>query len=229
MANLLRAEFYKLFHSRYFGVTGLFTFFLSSILLLDSNGETANLFSASLYNTPLLSFLTIVFSVLFVGNDFEQGTLYSYISAGHKRSHVVFAKTLVYEIACFVILVFPLLIHGLAGVLFLDETLALSSDVWINMAIIALSVSAMCMLPLLFSFLFRDIGRTLVVPMVLFFLMIFLMNGEQAQIITKILPMGQLRLVSLGQQSLQFIVTDFLWISFSCLGAYFGFCFSDLK
>ena len=62
MSNLLKAEFYKLFHSRYFWGIGLFNFLLSSILLLDSYGETANLFLASLYNIPLLYFLTIVFA-----------------------------------------------------------------------------------------------------------------------------------------------------------------------
>lgn len=229
MSNLLKTEFYKLFHSRYFWIIVLFNFILSTILLLDSRGETLNLLFASLYNTPLLYFLTIIFAALFVGNDFEQRTLYSYICAGHKRSHVLFAKSLVYEAACFMILMLPLLIHGFAGVFVLNETPVLIDNTWVTMVIIALSVLAMCMLPLLFSFIFRDIGRTLVVPMVLFFLMIFLMNGEQIQTITPILPMGQLRLVSLGQQSLQFLVIDLIWIFISYFGAYLGFCRSDLK
>lgn len=45
MLNLLNAEFYKLFHSRYFwGIVAfnLFFFFLSSVLLLDSIGETSS-------------------------------------------------------------------------------------------------------------------------------------------------------------------------------------------
>lgn len=232
MSNLLRAEFYKLFHSWYFWGIGLFNLFLSSVLLLDSNGETSNLFFASLYNTPLLYFLTIVFAALFVGNDFEQRTLYSYISAGHKRGHVIFVKTLVYEIACIAILIFPLLVHGLAGFLFLHETFATIDNVFITMIAIMFSALAMCMLPLFFSFIFRDIGKTLAVPMVIFFLMIFLMNGDQAQLITSVLPMGQLRLISLQHQSLadtHFITIDFLWIFILYLSAYSGLCRSDLK
>lgn len=232
MSNLLKAEFYKLFHSRYFWGIGLFNFLLSSILLLDSYGETANLFLASLYNIPLLYFLTIVFAALFVGNDFEQRTLYSYISAGQERGRVLFVKTLVYEIACFVILAFPLLIHGLAGLLFLGEAVVFTGPVCIRTILIVVCVLAMCMLPLLFSFIFRDIGRTLVVPMVIFFLMIFLMNGEHARLVTSLLPMGQLRLLSLQQPSLstvRFMVTDCLWIFILYFIAYFGFCRSDLK
>ena len=67
MANLLRTEWYKLWHSWYFWGIGIFTFFFSSILLLDSKGKTSNLVMASLYNTPLLYFLIIVFIALFIG------------------------------------------------------------------------------------------------------------------------------------------------------------------
>ena len=82
MSNLLKAEFYKLFHSWYFWGIGLFNLLLSSVLLLDSVGETSNLFFASIYNMPILYFLTIIFSALFVGNDFGRRTLQSYINAG---------------------------------------------------------------------------------------------------------------------------------------------------
>lgn len=233
MSNLLRAEFYKLSHSWYFWGIGLFNLFLSSILLLDSSEETSNLFFASLYNTPLLYFLTIVFAALFAGNDLEQRTLYLYISAGHKRSHVILAKTIVYEAACAAILFFPLFIHGFVGVLFRQKLFATINSVFIITAAIIFSTLAMCMLPLFFSFIFRDIGKTLAVPMIIFFLMIFLMNGDQEQIITGIVPMGQIRLISLQQLSLTntcFItMMDALWIFVLYLGAYMGFVRSDLK
>lgn len=64
MLNLLNTEFYKLFHSRYFWGIVTFNLFLSSVLLLDSIGETSSLFFASLYNVPILFFLAIVFSAL---------------------------------------------------------------------------------------------------------------------------------------------------------------------
>lgn len=230
MSNLLRAEFYKLFNSWYFWGIELFNFFLSSILLLDSYKKTANLFFASLYNMPLLYFLIIVFASLFIGNDFEQRTLYLYISAGQKRSHVLFVKTLVYEVACIAILTFPLIIHGLIGFIFFNKIFVNFSNAFIIMITIIFSILAMCMLPLLFSFIFRDIGKTLAVPMIIFFLMIFLMNGVWAPLIISILPMGQLRLISLQQLSLvdtYFIRINFLWICILYLGAYFSFCRSD--
>ena len=65
MSNLLKTELYKLFHSWYFWGIGIFNLLLSSILLLDSKERSSNLIMASLYNIPLLYFLSIVFIALF--------------------------------------------------------------------------------------------------------------------------------------------------------------------
>ena len=85
MSNLLKTELYKLFHSWYFWGIGIFNLLLSSILLLDSKERSSNLIMASLYNIPLLYFLSIVFIALFIGSDFSGRTLNTYITAGHKR------------------------------------------------------------------------------------------------------------------------------------------------
>lgn len=232
MTNLLKAEFYKLLHSGHFWGIVAFNLFLSSVLLLDSIGETSSLLLASLYNTPILYFLVIVFSALFVGNDFGQRTLQCYINTGHKRGRVLFVKMLVYQIACIVILALPLLIHGLIGELFLKETFV-SGGSNLNIVLAAtVSFFAMCLLPFFFAFIFRDTGKTLAVSMVLFFLMIFLMNGDQALFISRILPMGQLRLIALQQPTpsiMQLVLTDFSWIFILYFGAYLEFWHSDLK
>ena len=66
MANLLRTEWYKLWHSWYFWGIGIFTFLLSSILLLDSKGKTSNLVMASFYNVTK----AIVYSHLYIIRHF---------------------------------------------------------------------------------------------------------------------------------------------------------------
>lgn len=231
MSNLLKAEFYKLFHGRYFWEIALFNFILSSILLLDSIGKTFNLLDASLYNIPILFFLIIVFCALYIGNDFEQKTLYSYISGGHKRSQVIFAKAIVYETAGIGILYFPLFIHSVLGVFLRKETFDFDK-IWNLMMPAFFATLAMCMLPYFFAVLFRDLGRSLVVPMFLYFLMIFLMNGDLAQQITRILPMGQLRLISLQETSgvdSNYLVKDIWWIIILYGGSYLCFWRSDLK
>ena len=54
--------------------------------------------------------------------------------------------------------------------------MSVSGNLYTVLAVVV-SLFAMCLLPFFFALLFRDIGKTLAVPMVLFFLMIFLMNG----------------------------------------------------
>lgn len=130
------------------------------------------------------------------------------------------------------ILALPLLVHGLiGGICFKESFVSVSGNLYTVLAVLV-SLFAMCLLPFFFAFLFRDIGKTLAVPMVLFFLMIFLMNGDQALFISRILPMGQLRLIALQQftpSMVQFVITDFLWIFILYFGAYLGFRRSDLK
>ena len=74
MANLLRAEFYKLAHNGSFWMIGLVSFLLGRVLLLDGR-QTSHLFYSALYNVPLLSFLTNIWGAIWVGGDFLQGTL----------------------------------------------------------------------------------------------------------------------------------------------------------
>lgn len=231
MMNLLKAEFYKLFHSWYFGGILLFNLGLSSVLLLDSKTQTSNIFFASLYNTPLLYFLIIVFSALFVGNDFAEKTLHQYVSAGHKRGQIFLAKMVVYQIACQIILILPILFHEVFGEIYLKESIVDICNTEL-IAAIGIAITAMCMLPVFFAFLFQDIGKSLVVPMLMFLVMIFLLNGKQVEYATKILPMGQLRLVALqgmSWESMGLIGIDLLWIFILYLGAYYVFKCSNLQ
>lgn len=232
MTNLLKAEFYKLFHSRSFWGIVSFSFLLSSLLLLDSKQLTTNLFFASLYNIPLLYFLTIIFGALFIGDDFGEQTLHCFVSAGHKRSTILFTKAFTYQVACAIILAIPLIVHGLFGV-FIQKVKIISIEFFLTTGFaIFVSMLAMCMLPLFCAFVFRDIGKTLTVPMVIFFVVIFILNNDQTQYITTILPIGQIRLISLQQLSIPIIaivVIDVLWILILYIGAYFIFYCSDLK
>lgn len=228
MANLLKAEFYKLFHSQSFWILEVFSFLLSGVLLLDSKSLTDNFFSAALYNVPLLYFLAIILSALFVGNDFGERTLHTYIYTGHKRSFVLFAKVFVYIIACIILLLLPVLFYGFIGALKFNLPACIN---WNSVITIFTSSVAMCLLPFFFAVIFRDAGRSLAIPMAIFFLMIFLMNGNYAQQVGTLLPMGQLRLIVLQQDisRLPMLMADILWIFVLYFGAVFLFNRSDLK
>ena len=214
MSNLLKTELYKLFHSWYFWGIGIFNLLLSSILLLDSKERSSNLIMASLYNIPLLYFLSIVFIALFIGSDFSGRTLNTYITAGHKRSSI-----------------FPLFVHGIISQFYIGEKLFWNDSTYTMVLLTLFAMITLCALPMFFAFIFRDMGKTLTVSMVLFFVMIFLLNSESAQIISRIIPMGQLRLISLQKvYSTNFcLFVDLLWNFILYFIAGSAFLHTDLK
>ena len=231
MTDLLKAEFYKLSRSRSFWGITLFSLLLGSVLLLDSIAITDGLVNASLFNTPLLYFLSIVFGSLFVGADFAEQTLHSFVSAGHKRSSVLFAKTAAYQAAGLLILGLPLVIHLVLGILTGNGSRIVLAQFFSDAALLFAALIAMGMLPLVCGFIFRDIGRTLGVPIVLYLIMIFLLNGDSVRKTAVFLPMGQLRLLALNDlpvSKLILIGIDLLWTALLYAAAYGSFCHSDL-
>ena len=170
MSNLLKTELYKLFHSWYFWGIGIFNLLLSSILLLDSKERSSNLIMASLYNIPLLYFLIIVFIALFIGSDFSGRTLNTYITAGHKRSSIFRVKLIVSQIGCIIILVFPLFVHGIISQFYIGEKLFWNDSTYTMVLLTLFAMITLCALPMFFAFIFRDMGKTLTVSMVLFLL-----------------------------------------------------------
>ena len=166
----LKTELYKLFHSWYFWGIGIFNLLLSSILLLDSKECSSNLIMASLYNIPLLYFLIIVFIALFIGSDFSGRTLNTYITAGHKRSSIFRVKLIVSQIGCIIILVFPLFVHGIISQFYIGEKLFWNDSTYTMVLLTLFAMITLCALPMFFAFIFRDMGKTLTVSMVLFLL-----------------------------------------------------------
>lgn len=230
MANLLRTEWYKLWHSWYFWGIGIFTFLLSSILLLDSKGKTSNLVMASLYNTPLLYFLIIVFIALFIGNDLGGRTLNAYLTAGHKRGYVFWAKVMVSQIGCILILTVPLLIHEIIGRFGMKERFLEISGTFTVAFQILFVVITMCALPVVLAFVFRDMGKHWQFPWFCF-PYDFLMNGQHAESLIRILPMGQLRLIALQKfdRTTVPLSLDFLWMFILYYSAGRIFLHADLK
>ena len=115
MINLLKAEYYKLLHKQSFWGLLFFSLALGSLLLTDSKNTTSDLVKGSLYNLPQIYFISILFAALFIGEDFENRTISSFISAGHKRGAVFFAKALSYLTASTALLAVPVLFHSAAA------------------------------------------------------------------------------------------------------------------
>lgn len=167
---------------------------------------------ASLYNVPLLYFLIIVFIALFIGSDLGRRTLNTYITAGHKRSCILWAKVIVSQIGCIIILIFPLLMHGVISQFCMKEKFIWGDNGYTILLVTLLAMITMCTLPIFLAFIF-GIWEEHWRFQWFYFCYDFFMNSEYAQTIIKILPMGQLRLISLQKfYSIDFfLLVDFLW------------------
>lgn len=235
MNNLLRAEFYKLRSCRSFWALLALSVLLGSVMILDTKipDSAAACFHSSLYSSPLLYILLMIQGTLFIGEDFVNRTISFYITAGHKRLHILSAKLIVYLTSCLLIILAPLLIDGLAGIIIfgMPEQFSLISFLQ-RAAVIVTAVAAMGILPFLSAFLFKDVGRTLVIPLLLYFIMIFLLNSSQSQAFMPILPIGQLRIMSENHISLPLLyyaAADIAWLVIGSLGAGLAFSRTDLK
>ena len=138
MRRILKAEFYKLWRMKSFWGLLIISCALSCILLLDGSppAKSLDVFNHILYTAPLLYVLIMIFGALFIGSDFENRTIQSYISAGHKRGHILLVKIIVHLTGCISILCLPLF-AGAADVCWLESPVPLyrlfsSNQCWLS-------------------------------------------------------------------------------------------------
>lgn len=227
MINLLKAQYYKLLHKQSFWGLLLFSLVLGSLLLLDSRNTTADLLKGSLYNLPQMYFIPLIFTALFVGKILKAGRSTAWsapairegrffhhrfiLSDGMYRSVCASSVVSLYSCGCAWAKSFPPL----------RRTSAYPCRDSCHGNAAAFIV-----------FLFRDTGKAFAIPMVLFFLMIFVLNSSYAPAASIVLPMGQLRLLALDEVTFPVwlpLGIDCFWIVLSCLIACGSFCRSELK
>lgn len=232
MRRILKAEFYKLWRMKIFWGLLVISCVLSCVLLLDGSppAKPLDIFNHILYTTPLLYVLIMIFGALFIGSDFENRTIQSYISAGHKRGDILLAKFIVHLTGCISILYLPLFAGAVAGCILFGITGATLPALFLKSMLAIWIICAMGMLPCLCGFLFQGVGKALTLPLVLFFVMLFLLNGRHYHLMAAFLPMGQLRLLCFDQlTNLYAFLTNFLWSFICCVWAYWNFSRTDLK
>ena len=200
MHCLIKAEIYKLVHDRSFFILLALSIVLGGFLMLDQGKLTGyeSVF-ASLYNAPILMLLTCVFGALYIGKDFADHTLYHMICAGHSRNHVFLSKTILFVAGSNMILLLqPILSIALNAGIYGWGHQSFGSDLkeiiklFLTTAVLN---AAMCGISLLAAFICKDVGKTLSIPALFYFLTIFLLNGPNAKEIARFIPLGQLRLL----------------------------------
>lgn len=134
-----------------------------------------------------------------MGVDFENRTLHAAVTAGHKRLSLFLAKGIVFLTASCCILTRRYLLR-LSGDIFSSGEAVFQplSGRRLRQALSLWPYAAMGSLPFFLAFVCRDVGKTLSLGMSAFFLMIFLLNLPDAQLLAPFIPMGAASLPLFG-------------------------------
>lgn len=219
MRDLLHAERYKLFHDKVFWIV-LTVVIVFNMIVVSGSAIFSMSGNKALFEIMKKEILTILISCiyggLFLGGDFADRTMYHALMAGKSRSAVILAKAVVFFTAINVILfIFPILLVTICTARNGWGT-ALSADVILHLAglIAALLIlgSAIGALSMLAAVCFRDVGRTIGIPIILYFVMILMLNSKFAIVLAHVFPIGTLIIMVNGTVSPAYgILVGIIW------------------
>ncbi len=116
MLKLLRANFFCLRRSRAFWICASAAFVLPAFYLLRADADSAQTLEQHLLQVfPFLPILHAALISLFLGLEYQDGTLRNKLIAGHSRGHIYLAFLITDIIGCFGILL-AWALSGLAGI-----------------------------------------------------------------------------------------------------------------
>lgn len=208
MGRLLRTEWYKLFHDKIFMITLAACVLFNGVIFSGSpilNCSGAEALRQCMKKEIMTAMIVCIYGGIFLGSDFADRTMYHGLTAGQSRSAVLQAKIIVFSAAAGLLLfLFPLLLTVIcttrngwgaaAGTgLILHIVGIVLALLLLGFAISAISLpAAVC---------FRDVGRTIGIPIVLYFIVIILLNSAYAPQLSRLFPISAVMLVADGTVS----------------------------
>ena len=231
MSKLLKAEIYKLLHSRYFPALCLAQLLFSTMMLRDSLPKTSNLFYATLWYLPFSYLIVVVFMVLYFASDYEERTLFLYITAGNKRSSVLAAKAVCFVLADLVIMLFPVVVQLTIGGWILKETVD-PAVIRPYMGILLMGQAATGMMGVCLAQLYKKVGNLITAGMITFIAMVIALNSKAASVLSAVIPAGHAYRIAAEQITETpgyYMGISAGWIVVMGIIALIAFCRADLK
>lgn len=234
MGRLLHTEFYKLFHDKIFWITCAVVVFFN--LLVFSGNSLFTLpghfaLIESMKKEIATAVITCIYGGVFLGGDFAERTLYHGLMIGKGRGHAFLAKSIVYAFATDVLLfIFPLIwvcVSSIKNGLGIKVTFAHTVGMIAALLLLGFAISA---ISLLAAVCFRDIGRTIGIPIALCFAMILLLNSSYSSLFSRILPIGTMILLADGMVSTAYAaLLGAIWFAVLFAGCVLIFRRSELR
>lgn len=195
MKNILKSELYEFVRDKKYLILLITSIILQSVLLIDKNVKnTSEMMYVSFYNMPLLFIVVNVFISLYIGGSFLDRKINRYIVSGHNRTNIVIVET-------FVVIIFSNLILMLQPTIATIITAIKNGNGADNINVLGIFLvtlllnTSFLVITVFLAFLFKDIGKTLVSSVGIYFIVIFLLNSNNAVQLAHFIPMGQGRLL----------------------------------
>jgi hypothetical protein len=208
MGKLLHTERYKLLHDKTFwiilAVVIIFNLIVTSgSIIFSLSGNKA--FEEIMKKEILTILISCIYGGLFIGNDFAERTLYHGLMSGKSRTSVLFAKSVIFLIAIDIILfLFPFLLVVICtikngwGIVISESAILHLISIILALLILGFAIG---MISILVAVCFRDVGRTIGIPVTLYFVMILLLNSSYTAALSRVFPAGTMILVINGTVS----------------------------
>lgn len=208
MGRLLRAEWYKLFHDKIFLATLAVCVLFNALIFSGSpilNFSGAEALQQCMKKEIMTAIIVCIYGGIFLGSDFADRTMYHGLMTGKSRNAVLGAKIIVFSAAADLMLfLFPLLLTVICTVRNGWGTASCAGlilhmiSIVLALLLLGFSVSAIS-LPV--AVCFRDVGRTIGIPIALYFIVILLLNSAYSPQLSRIFPISTLLLVTDGSVS----------------------------
>lgn len=203
MINLFRTEVYKLFLSKSFWIVFIMSTLFGITMTSDSHTFITGYenIGVSFYYACLLMVFPILLGAISFGNDFLDRTINSTVCAGHSRFKIFVCKVSAYLIGVNLVILFSpivnvilnIILHRYTTVYFINEGNILAKTI-ITTSLLGMAMSSISIFA---AFIFRDIGKTVGISVVIYFINISLLNSTNdiTTTIFRFLPLAQARLI----------------------------------
>lgn len=203
MINLFRTELYKLFLSKSFWLVFIMSTLFGITMTPDSHTYITGYenIGVSFYYACLLMVFPILLGAISFGTDFIDRTINNGICAGHSRFQMFISKALAYFIGVNLVILFSPIVNVILNISlhrYTTEYFVNGGNILAKTIIItSLLGMAMSSISIFVAFIFRDIGKTVGISVVIYFINISLLNSTDdiRTTIFRFLPLAQARLI----------------------------------
>lgn len=185
MSNLLYANFSRMVKNKLFLIGIGFMFFAGSFLCyqqyrqLVGYGTNVKLDSTFFGYTIMIGVISAIFCSLFVGAEYNDGTMRNKIIAGHKRIDIYFSNLIVNIVASFLMCFSYILANIVVGIPLIGTLTISATEVLLIIAGSLISVVAFCSIFTMISLLVSTKAIAPVICIVAMFLSVAFLNEVQ--------------------------------------------------